>query len=242
MWRHSIRRPLIEEQSEVSKSMKTIVWILMSASPLILVGLITLPQHSTRWLVLLSATYLICISTLVFNRRGQTQLAGGLLVGGLWVLLTGAALTGGGLASFAPTFYVMIVFIAGLLFDQRAAITTAIICILTALGLVVLEAVGMIDSTVLPYTPLARWTMITILTVIVMGLQYLSVRRVNDALKRTQRELEERRRTEAELRRSSERLQLATKAAEIGIWDWDVNNDKLVWDDAMYRLYGLEKD
>jgi PAS domain S-box-containing protein len=51
----------------------------------------------------------------------------------------------------------------------------------------------------------------------------------------------ERKRAEEELRRTSERLQLATRAASIGIWDWDVVNDQLVWDEAMYRLYGVQK-
>ena len=45
-----------------------------------------------------------------------------------------------------------------------------------------------------------------------------------------------------ELRRVSERLQLATKAAGIGIWDWDVVNDELVWDDTMYELFGIRKE
>ncbi|WP_300449233.1 response regulator [Accumulibacter sp.] len=45
-----------------------------------------------------------------------------------------------------------------------------------------------------------------------------------------------------QLDRSRERLEVATRAAEIGIWDWDVEKDELVWDDAMYRLYGLRKE
>lgn len=40
----------------------------------------------------------------------------------------------------------------------------------------------------------------------------------------------------------SERLQLATGAANIGIWDWDLIHDRLVWDEAMYRLYGITPD
>lgn len=51
-----------------------------------------------------------------------------------------------------------------------------------------------------------------------------------------------RRRAEDELRRTSERLQLATRAAGIGIWDWDVLKDELIWDDAMYRLSGIRKE
>lgn len=57
--------------------------------------------------------------------------------------------------------------------------------------------------------------------------------------KRRERELEE---SEARLRQSDDRLQLAIRAAGLGIWDWDVEQDRLVWDDSMYRLYGVDKD
>jgi PAS domain S-box-containing protein len=45
-----------------------------------------------------------------------------------------------------------------------------------------------------------------------------------------------------ELQLASERLVLATRAGNVGIWDWDVVNDELVWDDAMYGLYGLRRE
>ncbi|MGV7207335.1 ATP-binding protein [Oxalobacteraceae bacterium A2-2] len=39
---------------------------------------------------------------------------------------------------------------------------------------------------------------------------------------------------------SEERLQIATSAASIGIWDWNIISDQMVWDEQMYRLYGME--
>lgn len=47
---------------------------------------------------------------------------------------------------------------------------------------------------------------------------------------------------EEELTKISERLKLATKAANVGIWEYDILNNSLVWDDAMYRLYGVSED
>jgi len=38
---------------------------------------------------------------------------------------------------------------------------------------------------------------------------------------------------------TAERLKLATEAAGIGIWDWDIVKNELLWDDRMYQLYGL---
>jgi PAS domain S-box-containing protein len=40
----------------------------------------------------------------------------------------------------------------------------------------------------------------------------------------------------------NERLTLATRAAAMGIWDWDISSDTLVWDNQMFELYGISKD
>lgn len=47
------------------------------------------------------------------------------------------------------------------------------------------------------------------------------------------------RRTE-ELRQMNERFSLAVNAAHMGVWDWDIENDILVWDERMYELYGVK--
>ena len=41
--------------------------------------------------------------------------------------------------------------------------------------------------------------------------------------------------------RLNERLTLANRAAKIGIWDWDIVNNRLEWDENMYELYGRSK-
>ena len=43
----------------------------------------------------------------------------------------------------------------------------------------------------------------------------------------------------AQLQRSFDRCQLATHAGNLGVWDWDVVNDRLMWDDEMCRQYGI---
>ncbi|MEA5577425.1 GAF domain-containing protein [Anabaena sp. UHCC 0451] len=46
--------------------------------------------------------------------------------------------------------------------------------------------------------------------------------------------------SEIKYRNLSDRLQLAVKSAQIGIWDWDIVNDCLVWDEQMYKIYGFK--
>ncbi|NTV13004.1 MAG: PAS domain-containing protein [Desulfobulbaceae bacterium] len=57
-----------------------------------------------------------------------------------------------------------------------------------------------------------------------------------------QSEVAERKLVEEALRASERRLHLATSAGNIGIWDWDVVKNELVWDDSMYALYGVSKE
>lgn len=40
----------------------------------------------------------------------------------------------------------------------------------------------------------------------------------------------------------TERIELATQAAKMGVWDWDVVNDVILWDEQMYRIHGVKKE
>lgn len=53
-------------------------------------------------------------------------------------------------------------------------------------------------------------------------------------------DLAPRKRAEEEQRRSEERLRLATHAARVGVWEFLPAEDRLEWDELMFRLYGLE--
>ncbi|MCF6441049.1 PAS domain S-box protein [Pseudoalteromonas luteoviolacea] len=37
------------------------------------------------------------------------------------------------------------------------------------------------------------------------------------------------------------RMQLANDSAGIGVWEWDLNDDSLIWDAWMYKLYGIDE-
>jgi len=47
---------------------------------------------------------------------------------------------------------------------------------------------------------------------------------------------------EEDLKQVSARLLLATRAGGVGVWDYDVVNNILLWDDRMYELYGIHKN
>ncbi|MEI7811510.1 MAG: PAS domain S-box protein [Ignavibacteria bacterium] len=56
-----------------------------------------------------------------------------------------------------------------------------------------------------------------------------------------ERDITERKKNEQVLQEITNRLSLAVQAGGIGIWDYDVVNDKLLWDEQMYLLYGIKE-
>ncbi|PKP46889.1 MAG: hypothetical protein CVT94_13225 [Bacteroidetes bacterium HGW-Bacteroidetes-11] len=54
-------------------------------------------------------------------------------------------------------------------------------------------------------------------------------------------DITERKQAEEEVKRVSTRLALATLAGGVGVWDLDIINNVLLWDDQMFELYGVEK-
>ncbi|MBA3756872.1 MAG: PAS domain S-box protein, partial [Nitrosomonas sp.] len=55
-------------------------------------------------------------------------------------------------------------------------------------------------------------------------------------------DITERKRMEELLRQTTDRLALATRAGGVGIWDWDIVQNILTWDDQMFALYGITRD
>jgi PAS domain S-box-containing protein len=53
------------------------------------------------------------------------------------------------------------------------------------------------------------------------------------------RDITERKKAEEIAKRLNSRLRIATEAADVCIWEWDIVTNQIEWDDAMYKLYGL---
>ncbi len=55
-------------------------------------------------------------------------------------------------------------------------------------------------------------------------------------------DVSDRMRAEEALAQAAERLSLAARAGGVGIWDYNIADNELAWDDEMYRLYGITAD
>lgn len=59
-----------------------------------------------------------------------------------------------------------------------------------------------------------------------------SQKKMEDELKKTQ----------DDLIAQTERLKISTSTAKIGVWDWDVAENNLIWDQTMYEIYGIPEN
>ena len=58
----------------------------------------------------------------------------------------------------------------------------------------------------------------------------------------TVRNITERKAAEESMLLLTKRLQLAISAGHLGIWEWDIRNNSLVWDERMLEMYGITRD
>jgi PAS domain S-box-containing protein len=56
------------------------------------------------------------------------------------------------------------------------------------------------------------------------------------------RDITERKNAELELEQLIDRFNLATRSGAMGVWEWDLKANKLLWDDKMFELYGIEQN
>lgn len=53
-------------------------------------------------------------------------------------------------------------------------------------------------------------------------------------------DITDRKQAEIELRAVTQRLEVAALSGRIGIWEWDIKKDQVIWDERMSHIYGLE--
>ncbi|MEI6090188.1 MAG: PAS domain S-box protein [bacterium] len=65
---------------------------------------------------------------------------------------------------------------------------------------------------------------------------------LSESNKKLQKEIDVRKQAENDLEQLSTRLSLAARAGGVGVWDFDIAKNVLVWDEQMFALYGITKD
>jgi PAS domain S-box-containing protein len=237
---HAALRFDVEKQTQQARLSYILIWSTMLVITVFqLVEVLLSPENLLRSIVIILAVDISGIAFIVLNRRGHTQLASSLFIAVLSFLVTALALTSGGVHSPAVAYYFLIVLIASLLLGERASIVTGVVFSITGLAMVLIEYAGILPVQTINRTLVSLLIEDVMFIAILISLQHLASKSIKETLRQAQLELKERKRREDQLKSLTERFQLATKAAAMGVWDWDLQTNQIVWDDRQFAIYGL---
>ncbi|HEY86097.1 MAG TPA: response regulator [Chloroflexi bacterium] len=149
---------------------------------------------------------LILIVTFFLMRQGKIKMTANISIAILWIFVAGMTFFLGGIFNPSFTSLILIIFGAGFLLGTRAAVIYTILSILYSLGLLYAEMRGLLPKALSPVTPSSFWAGIVINFIAVAVFIALANRSIGRALERVRQELDERRRTESELRISEQRF------------------------------------
>lgn len=169
---------------------------------LLLVAVAIVPVLGAIFPVLLLRTLILIMSFLVgcpwlmwASKRGHTQSASWLLVGGLFLLQAALLPGGGGTAAPGIMTFLILTLIAGVLLGNRAGVAVFLCCSGYVLGIAFLEHSGAFVGKQVHHTPFSRWGVFVLEAFVILGLQRLFSREVSQAmtiLVRGRKELEHR--------------------------------------------------
>jgi PAS domain S-box-containing protein len=149
----------------------------------------------------------VLVFLIFLNRRGAGKAAMLMLVIALWLLITVTAVFNGGIRAPSMPVYVVIILFVALLFGIRAAMAMAFLSTLTGLGLIYAEEAGLLVAPAKFASLLfIHWFAQLMTFYSTIGIVYLAIRDVREALVRAHQELAERQRTEEKLRSNEERF------------------------------------
>jgi PAS domain S-box-containing protein len=171
------------------------------------------------------------IAALIVVRLGYYRAASVIYLTGMWAWATLITTLTSGIRSPTLIIFGTLPVTAAWLLGYSSLLWTAGVCITSVLVFAVLEMTGMAPRPTISPTPLG------ILFLAVQAM-LISTIPVGIVIRRLLATLAERKQIGESLRNSEERFRLATKATNDSIWDIDLKNGIVSWNDTYSRLYG----
>jgi len=172
-------------------------------------------------------------------RRGYVYQSSFLFCLAIWAFVTYISYNFGAYNHLLPTGYIVLALVATILLPRKGRIGFYGLAVASVGLITYLELSGQLSPSLAPLSPAYTGVVLIFVLTAIVALLGLAVDKTTEALAQTQRELVERDKREAALRRSEANLAEAQSLAKIGSWELAVGGQDGSWSQQMFSLLGL---
>lgn len=222
---------------------------LLNASLLIIILFVVLIaigdtlSHSVPLLTILLDIAILLISLLLrhYLFKGRITFVGvGLMIFGI-LMITASIASMGTIRTPTTATFLFLVIIGGILYGVKGILVTTIASSAVVGGMILAEKAGLLPKPDYSVT-ITQWITYTFLFTLGGFLTYYAYQTTLKSLLQSQQEIKERKRTEDALRESELRWQFAIEGSGDGLWDWNVQTNKVFYSPRWKTMLGYELD
>lgn len=222
-WAKAPTYPAEHDKSRSASLLNIIIWMFIIAANLYgFLAPIEPAMRIRRVIIILPFVVVLLVLKFLLN-AGYIKTVGTILVATLWAMFTGAMLYGADYNNPAFMGYLVVIVTAGLVLNWRASIGWSIFSIITNAIIIILGQEGYLRLSQGETPPFAFWTAQTAYIIVTTVLLSQAIRKIDEAFEKTQHEIQERKRVEAE--REAFIKELEAKNAELERFTYTVSHD-----------------
>lgn len=206
------------EQNYKANLVFTLGWSwIIGVTVIVLIMTMFLPvfwARAAETIISVDVTSLIC---LWLNRKGYLRGASVFFSFTLWLIVSGLALTSGGIYGPAVVAYLPVIVTTGFLLGGTSGIWMAVLCVLTSLAFVLLQMHGLLPPSQIKHTPVSLLLAYSVSGMLIAVMQYLITDHISNSIEIIMRETDERKNAEAKLKESEFNNRMVVENKILGV-------------------------